>query len=116
LWYSPILFGSEYMRLIKITAKDLEEVKTRGIAKYYVIQFILTVVSFFVLAFIMYSSGSVGGKNGICIGLLIWLGFVATSAIGEMLWEKKSFKLVLIQSLSTLLNLIIAGAIIGAWR
>ena len=82
----------------------------------FVIQFIMTLVCFTVLAFILVSTQTTGGGNGAFFGFLFWLGLVATEAVGGMMWEKKPFKLALIQSTATLVNLVIGGAIIGAWR
>ena len=116
LWYSPFLFGREWAALAKVTDSDMAEAKARGVWKLYVVQFIATLVSFFVLAFIVASTSSAGGANGTFLGLLLWLGFVATTALGGMLWEKRSFKLTVIDSVSVLLNMVVGGAIIGAWR
>lgn len=116
LWYSPFLFGREWANLAKVTDSDVAEAKARGVWKLYIVQFIATLVSFFVLAFIIASTSSTGGANGAFLGFLFWLGFVATTALGGMLWEKRSFKLTVIDSVSALLNMVVGGAIIGAWR
>ena len=116
LWYSPIIFGREWLALSKITDADVKEMQARGIWKLYVVQLIATIVSFAIMAFILVSVQARGGSNGAFIGFLIWLGFVATEALDGLLWEKKSFKLVLIQTVVSLINLVIGGAIIGAWK
>ncbi len=116
LWYSPILFGKEWMALSKISAADVEASKAKGMWKLYLIQFIVTLVTFSVLGFIITAAGPMSASDGAFLGFLAWLGFVATTAIGGMLWENKPLKLVLIQTISMLLNLVIGGSIIGVWR
>lgn len=116
LWYSPIIFGKEWMSLVKITDAEMNETKSKGIWKLYIIQFIMTLISFCVLAFIIASTSVQGGSNGAFMGFLIWLGFVATGAVAGFMWEKYPFKLMLIDTVSVLVTLVIGGAIIGAWR
>ncbi len=116
LWYSPILFGKEWMDLVKLSDEEAEVSRSKGLWKLYIVQFIMSLISFCVLAFIITSSNSDGASNGAFVGFLVWLGFVMTSGIGSLIWEKKPFKLVLINSVSILLNLVIGGAIIGAWK
>jgi len=117
LWYSPVLFGKEYMSLMKISDKEVAAAKAKGgMWKLYVVQFITTVVMFGVLAFLIYASGTSNAKNGAFLGVLVWLGFPAMFDIGSLLWEKKPFKLVVIQSVVMLINLVIGGAVLGAWH
>jgi hypothetical protein len=103
------------MTLVKLNDADID-LSRKGIWKSYIVQLIITVITFTVLAFIIVSTQTIGGGNGATMGFLAWLGFYATNAICSLLWEKKSLKLILIQSIVTLLNLVIGGAIIGAWR
>ncbi len=116
LWYSPVLFGKEWMSLSKINESDMEDAKRRGMWKSYLTQFIASLVSFSVLGFLISSSAIMSATDGAFLALIVWLGFVATDAVGALLWEQKPFKLVLINSIGTLVSLVIGGAIIGAWR
>ena len=114
-WYSPILFGKEWMALAKISTADITA-NTSSMLKIYVTQAIAVIVSFLVLGFILSSTGTAGGTNGAFMAFIIWLGFSATESVGSILWERKPLKLILIQSVGTLISLVIGGAIIGAWR
>jgi len=116
IWYSPILFGKEWMNLVKMTDDDVANVEARGIWKFYIIQIIITLISFCVLAFIIASTSTEGGTNGAFMGFIVWIGFILTNAIESYIWEKRPFKLILINSVSMLINLVIGGAIIGSWR
>ncbi len=117
LWYSPILFGKEWLTLSKISDADIAAAKAKGgMWKSYLVQFISTVIVFCVTAFIVSSTNSVGGSNGAFIGFLAWFGFYFTQEASAILWERKPFKLALISTVCMLLNLVIGGAIIGGWN
>ena len=50
------------------------------------------------------------------MGVLVWIGFVVTLEIGELIWEKIPFKLFLIRVGGHLVALSVAGAILAVWR
>jgi hypothetical protein len=115
LWYSPILFGKEWMALSKISDKDIGDAQSKGMWKHYVIHFIFTVITFCVLAFIASATGLKTSGDGAFIAFVAWLGFILPGSVSELLWKKTPFKLVLIDSMNVLISLIIGGAIIGSW-
>ncbi len=115
-WYSPVLFGGEWMRLLGISEKEMGQTTFANTWKLYLAQFIITLISFIILAFIMSATGVQSVGDGALIGFLVWLGFIAVDGAGKVLWEKKPLKLVLIGSCATLVTLVIGGMIIGAWR
>ena len=117
IWYSPMLFGKEWMTLTGMTQKDVAAAKTKGgMWKLYLAQIIATLVSFIVLGFIVAAASGVTASDGAFMGFLVWLGFGATFALGGFLWEKKPMKLLVIQSAYSLLTFVIGGAIIGLWH
>jgi len=116
LWYSPILFGRQWMALIRMSDSDMAAAQEKGVAKLYVIQFIVSLVTFGVLAFVISASGSMNAGDGMFAAFLAWLGFPVMTTIGEMLWQKKPAKLAFITLSCTLVSWIVGGAIIGAWR
>lgn len=116
LWYSPILFGKEWLALQKISNTDLANFKERGVWKSYIAQFVMTLITFAVLAFIISLVAVRSGTDGAFIGILAWLGFVLPSALSKILWKGESSILVAIESANDLITLVIGGAIIGAWR
>jgi hypothetical protein len=46
----------------------------------------------------------------------VWLGFVVTLEVGELIWEKIPFRLFAIRIGNHLVALGIAGAILAVWR
>ncbi|MEK7646657.1 MAG: DUF1761 domain-containing protein [Patescibacteria group bacterium] len=116
LWYSPILFGKEWMALMKLDSSDIEGMGAKTMTGSYAIHLIANIISFGVLAFIIAISSAQGGSDGAFIGLIAWLGFVAPISVSNLLWRRDPLKLVLIDTLQILICLVISGAIIGAWK
>lgn len=116
LWYSPILFGKEWMELMKLDDMDIDEAKAKGIWKSYLTHFIGNIVSFGVLAFVIATSNASSAGDGVFFGFIVWLGFIAPIGISNLLWRKDPFKLVMIDTFQILIGLLAGGAIIGAWK
>ena len=116
LWYSPILFGTDWMNLVKSFNKSWNNSNVSGVWKHYLAQLIATIVSLCVLAFFISTVSAATAGDGAFLGFLVWLGFTVTESVGYFLWEQKPLRLILINSIGTLLNLIVSGAILGAWK
>lgn len=116
LWYSPFLFGKEWMEGRNISEKNLDSMKTTSVLRSYIIQFILTLFTFTFIAFVISMSQARTSTDGAFIGLLSWLGLVIPLSVSGLLWKKESFTLFLIDTVNNLVVLTIGGAIIGAWR
>lgn len=116
VWYSPLLFGKEWMSLIGATERDIAEAKASDMTSRYVIQFIFTIVTFIVIAFAVSALNIVTARDGAFLGLLAWAGFALPGSISGILWEKKTMKYAMITSVATLLCWVIGGAIIGGWN
>jgi len=114
IWYSPILFGKQWMALTNTGAVTPE--KKKGIWKLYVVQFLLSIVTMCILGFAIAAMQITSALDGATLGLLAWVGFYATFRAANLLWQPGSLKLALISAGSILLNLIVGGAIIGGWR
>ena len=113
LWYSPLLFGKMWCKLMNFTEKDMEKAKAKGMAKNYITMFISVVVMAYVLSqFVVVGQGWMLGAK---VGTLIWFGFLATSMLSKVLWEGKPFALYAINTLHYLVVLVIMGSILGAW-
>lgn len=68
----------------------------------------------FVLAILMVFAGVTTILGGLAVAVLVWLGFVVTLEIGELVWEKIQFKLFLIRIGNHLVALALAGMILEA--
>ena len=62
---------------------------------------------------------NLGGKSitdGIMLGGLAWLGFMATITAAQISFEKKPWGLWVLNNAHNLLDQVIMGAIVTAWR
>lgn len=116
LWYSPLLFGKEWMDLQKISESEALDRQRNGIWKSYVAQFIFSLITFGVLAFGISLAGANTSSDGAFLGVLAWLGFIIPISVSAHLWKKESLMLVFIDAVNNLIVLAVGGAILGAWR
>jgi hypothetical protein len=112
-WYSPFLFGKEWMEGRKIKEDAIDK---SSVLRSYIIQIIFSVVSFSVLAFLISMAEVRSSTDGSFLGLLTWIGFVIPISLSGLIWKRDTFTLFLIDVVYNLLILTIGGAIIGAWR
>lgn len=128
LWYSPLLFGKPWMRLMNIDKKKMNESKKKGMTKNYIVMIISTLVMTYILAhFVSYirtlnfsilSAPATFGfifSQAFQLAFWIWLGFVATVMLGSILWEGKPVKLYLINAFYYLVSFILMAVILFAW-
>ena len=115
LWYGPF-FGKQWIALSKITKEQMEAGKAKGMSKSYAIGFLGSLVTSYVLAHFVPYRGAIGISGGLQAGFWIWLGFVATVALGSVLWEGKSWRLYCLNMSYQLVNLLVMGAILSVWQ
>src|SRR6185436_15825072 len=77
IWYGP-LFGKMFMKLMGMDQwspeKQAEMKKGMGIT--YFVQFLASVLTFYVLAWLMGALGATGAMGGVQAAFWVWLGFV----------------------------------------
>jgi hypothetical protein len=108
IWFRPELFGNEWSRL---TGKELKPEK-----KWILPGFIGHLVMIIVLVILIKLTNSTNGFSGLLIGLLTWIGFIVPMEIGELIWEKIPFRLVLIRIGNQLLGIAVSCFILGTWQ
>jgi hypothetical protein len=115
LWYSRIFFGNVWIKLLKLSPKDIEDANTS-------IPYVITGVGSLVMAGILWLAytnvGDGLGLDGVLVGATIgglgWLGFTAPTQLANALFESKPIKLYLIDVCYPLVSFIVMGIIIGA--
>ena len=114
LWYGKPLFGKQWRALAGIKE---EQVPTRRMIMTFSLSFVL---NFFVALFLSLFTeiammlGSSGLYAGL-MGILLCLGFVATTFGVNYLFSQKPFKLYLIDVGYMIVCFFVMGLIIGAW-
>jgi hypothetical protein len=102
-WYSPRVFGRVWMKLM---GKERARFPKRS----YIIGFMKEIVTAYVLAIMIFSVGL-----GMITGFLVWIGFIATSSLSIVLWEKKPIKLYILNNIYSLISLLVMSWMISAW-
>jgi hypothetical protein len=111
LWYSPTLFGKAWMRENGLSE---EKIQNSNMAIIFGVSFLLSVIiSFNLAAFLGKDAGLVWG---LIAGGLAGIGWVAASLGILYLFERKSFRLFLINSGYQAVTYVVSGGIIGAWQ
>lgn len=109
-WYSPKLFGSIWMG-----AACCKEVEKKDVFKAFIGAFIGSLILTYILAVFIEWIGTDNAIQGAYIGFLSWLGFVATTLISPVLWEKQPLKIFGIHAGFKLVYLCLAGALLAWW-
>ncbi len=116
LWYGPV-FGKMWMGLMGMSPEKMNEAKAKGgMGKNYALMTLSTLVMAYVLAHFVFYTGATMFFNGIQTGFWIWLGFLATTMLGSVLWEGKSWKLYALNVSYYLVGLCLMGGILAMWR
>lgn len=108
-WYSKWIFGAAWMRLSKITERDVKENRSA-----WIYSLVISFITVFFLAFFEGLLGITTVSDGMFVGFCFWLGFVATTQAGSMIWHKNPLHLFLIDTGYKLLSFVAVGGLIGA--
>jgi hypothetical protein len=109
LWYSPVGFLKQWQEATKAPPNAMEGTTTGMIA-----EAIGDLVMAYILARFIAFYGH-GFWNGILIGVMAWLGFVAPFLANQIYFEKRPQQVAVINGAYSLISLIVMGAILGVW-
>jgi hypothetical protein len=102
IWYSRFLFGKAHEKAAKPNKLAI------------LWNSIVILITAYVLGFFEVFLGVTTVSDGMFVGFLAWLGFVATTQIYAVIWGKMSFKHFIIHSGCQLISFLAMGGIIGA--
>ncbi len=111
LWYAPPTFGPAFMRL---TGCSPEEMKAR-LPRAIVSDLVGSLIMAFILVHAVHYAGAQTWLTGAAVGLLNWLGFIAVTHFALVAYEKRPFRLFVINNGYQALALAIMGAILAIW-
>ncbi len=114
LWYGH-LFGKMWISMMKFDKKKMEEAMKKGMGKTYALAFVSALVSAFILAHFIRYAGAETAMDGVLLGVMVWLGFFATTMLGMVFWEGKPFRLYLLNVSHYLVILAINSVILTVW-
>ncbi len=119
IWYHPKTFFNIWW--VGIGKKEGEVPGTQNMAMTWILTVLGSAVQAVAMAFMVPAvagsmSSGVNAGTGALTGFMIWLGFVAPTYLVNKLFAGHGLKVWLIEIGNHLLNFVIFGAILGAWR
>lgn len=111
LWYSPMLLGKYWQKHSGKSHADLEGQVERNIFFDVCVSFITTII----LAGIITWAGTVGYLAGAKMGLSLGIGFIVATYLPMVYWEAYPRELMYVHAGSSLLSLMIKGAILAGF-
>jgi hypothetical protein len=111
VWYSPVLFAKAWMKELGFSE---EKPSTANMVKTFGISFLLMLIMAFNLA--AFIGNGMGWQFGLSAGALTGIGWVALAIGINYLYERKSFRIWLINAGYMAVSFSAMGAIIGAWQ
>ncbi len=118
LWYGP-LFGKQWKALMgfnEVSMKSMPLSATQAMAA----GTVTALITAYVLAVTLGISEVAFGPLEIAMAMQgafwLWLGFIATTQLGIVLWEGKPWKLFFLNAFQSLVSIEIMAVIIALWR
>ena len=114
LWYSPLLFGGEWMRL-----RGLDPHATAAMpmpSGMLLAEFVREVVAAYVLARFVGLLEVADWKAAVRLGAWAWVGFPGTLLAGSVMWEGVPWQLAAIHAGDWLVKILLMAVILGVWR
>ena len=112
LWYSPLLFGNTWMKLMGFTE---EQIKKDGSAKGMVVSVFTSFIEALVLAALIVMTSTGTFFSGVHLGAMIGLGIIAMVNLSNAMFNRESLKLWGIGSGYRLVYFMINGGILAIW-
>jgi len=112
IWYSPAVFGKRWMAYLGTTQAQLGNPGPTGMA----VGIVASLVNAWVLAVLSLNLGGKSITDGIMLGALAWLGFMATITAAQISFEKKPWGLWILNNAHNLLVQVLMAAIVTIWR
>jgi hypothetical protein len=114
LWHGP-LFGNIWIKLMGIPQAEVDAAKAKGMGAM-MPQMTAAVVQQIVLAAVlsnlMENLGIIDAMGAVVLAFLVWLGFIATTLLNGVLWEKRTMNLYLFNIVYHLVSLILIALVI----
>ena len=116
VWYSPLLFGNTWLKLMNKTPKEVKQMR-KGAGKAFAFSILIALVLSYVLAqsFLLLQDIVLTFRDGIVVAFWLWLGFIATTQLNSVLYEQKPFKMYLINVGCLLVSVVVMALIQVMW-
>ncbi len=122
VWHSPLMFGKVWEKWLGFDKLSKKEKKAmmKKMGPVMGVAFLTTLLAAYCLAYTVMSGMSfyhvAGVSAGLQAGFWTWLGFIVTTQLNGVLWEKKPFKIYLINISYYLVSFLVMGSILAVWQ
>lgn len=89
LWYSPLLFGRQWMTLSGVKPPESAEDRKKG-AKALAKGIVPSIITAYVLGVVLSSIGIFDAWSALKVGLLVWIGFVGAIGLYPYIYKTSS--------------------------
>jgi hypothetical protein len=113
VWYSPFLFGKEWMELSRISSTATGNTAIPGWKM--LIDLVREFVVIYVLARLITGLRIIDWKGAVKLGFWVWLGFPVQMLVGASLWDNKPWMLDLIHAGDWLMKMFVIALILAKW-
>ena len=110
IWYGP-LFGKAWMNAIDKSEEDIQPSPTP-----FIVSFFTALITAIVLSALIHNLGFTSVVDGVVLGLLVGVGFIATAMGSDSAFCGWGLPLFLIQSGYRITYSVIMGVILAAWQ
>lgn len=114
LWYGP-LFGKIWMKLSGRTKESIEAEK-KGMGLSYFLMLVASLLTAYTLAHIVGYAHADTMMAGLQAGFWTWLGFIATTTLSSVFFDKKPWALYCLDNAYRLLSLLLMGWVLAVWQ
>jgi hypothetical protein len=113
VWYSPFLFGKQWMELRSMTSSGMPDT-TMPVWKM-LVDLVRELIVTYVLAQFIARLGIVNWRDALNLGFWVWLGFPLQMLVGASLWDNKPWMLAPIHAGDWLIKMLLMSLILSQW-
>ena len=111
-YYSPQAMGNRWMAYLGTTRAQLGNPEPSGMGA----GIVASLVNAWVLALLSLNLGGTGLQDGILLGILCWLGFMATITAAEVAFLKQPWGLWVLNNIHNVIVQVVMASIVTMWR
>lgn len=112
VYYSPQAMGNRWMAYLNTTRAQLGNPEPSGMGA----GVVASLVNAWVLGVLALNLGATGIWDGILLGILCWLGFMATITAAEVAFLKQPWGLWLVNNIHNVIVQVVMAVIVTSWR
>lgn len=111
IWYHPRVFGGFWVRMTNLTPEMVEHGK-KNMPLMAFFGFLASMLIAYVMNYFGIAWGVYDVVGALELGIWCWVGFVAPTMLGTVLWEQKPFTLYLINALYWLVSFVAMAVVL----